>query len=57
MLKHTLMTKTFKELEKIGIISKYTHENYLHIITKDANVWRYTKQTKKFRLYNTLHNI
>jgi DNA-binding transcriptional regulator YhcF (GntR family) len=56
MLKHTIM-KTFKELEEIGIISKYTHENYLHIITKDANVWRYIRQTKKFRLYNTLHNI
>jgi hypothetical protein len=49
------MTKTFKELEEIGIVGTYTYKDYLHIITKDSNIWRYTRQTQKFHLYSTLN--
>lgn len=47
------MTKTFSELERIGIVGTY-HDNGLFIITRDACKWLYVPSEKMFHLLGKL---
>lgn len=46
--------KTYLELEEIGIISTFQHEDVLHIIVKGGDVYRYWPAIFKFSHTYTL---
>lgn len=42
------MSKTYLELEQIGIVGMYKDDGFLYVITKGGDVWKYYTIDKDF---------
>lgn len=47
-------SKTYLELEQIGIVGVYREDMVLYIITKGGDVWRYNSVSKDFNFVRNL---
>jgi hypothetical protein len=41
-------SKTFRQLEQLGIISMFKHDDNLRVITKNGYVWQYNPDNRTF---------